>query len=614
MSNLQETERNTQVLWFSWIFIVAFFILDLLIPPSIAVGTLYVIVIFMLAQFERYEHLVGYAGLCVVLVIVDTFASGPDEVSWAILANRVMSVIAIAIATALLLQQKGLREQDKAKDILFRNLLESAPDAVVIVNERGRIELANKQVELLFGYRKSELIGRHVEMLIPKRYIASHQQHREGYFEVPDVRSMGQNLDLYALKSNGDEFPVEISLSPLHTDQGLLVSASIRDVTDRREADEKFRDLLNSAPDAMVIVNETGDIELANKQTEMLFGYGNGELVGQKIETLLPERFKNKHTGHRQHFFTSPNVRGMGQGLELFGQKKGGQEFPVEISLSPLETKAGLLVSAAIRDITERREKERELSQYARQLESKNKELEQFAYIASHDLQEPLRTVSSFVDLLIEDYGDQLAPDADTYLRYIADASHRMTQLIKGLLDYSRIGSESKLGEVDCEQLMTEIAKDLDVAIVEAGAAVSWSQLPSFVTYRNELRQLLQNLLANAVKFHKPGDKPIVTVSATQDAGGWHFIVTDNGIGIDEQYRDRIFMIFQRLHTRQEYEGTGIGLAHCKKIVDLLGGSIWVESTLGEGSRFHFTAMDHRREFERKISEGQRRESQGADT
>ena len=598
MSNLQEAERNTRVIWFSGVFVAAFFVLDLLIPPDIAVGTLYVIVIFMLAQFERYEHLVSVACLCVAMVVMDTFANGPEQVSWAMLANRVMSVLAIGIATALLLQQKGLREQDKAKDILFRNLLESAPDAVVIVNERGRIELANRQVELLFGYRKSELVGRHVEMLIPKRYVGDHANHRKGYFMAPAARSMGQNLDLYALKSNGDEFPVEISLSPLHTDQGLLVSAAIRDVTDRREADEKFRDLLNSAPDAMVIVNESGDIELANKQTEMLFGYGNEELIGQKIETLLPKRFQGKHTGHRESFFNSPNVRGMGQGLELFGQKKNGQEFPVEISLSPLETKAGLLVSAAIRDITERKDKEHELSQYARQLESKNKELEQFAYIASHDLQEPLRTVSSFVDLLIEDHGSQLDSDADTYLHYISEASQRMTQLIKGLLDYSRIGSQSTLSEVDCSQLMVDISKDLEVVIVEMQAEVTWADLPCFVTYANELRQLLQNLISNAVKFHRPGVRPQVTVSAHQEGTVWRFTVADNGIGIDAQYRDRIFMIFQRLHTRQEYEGTGIGLAHCKKIVDLLGGTIWVESEPGQGSRFHFTVVDHRRERE----------------
>lgn len=593
MPNLHEARKSQRVITLSSLFVFIFFVVDFFIPPTIAVGTLYVVVIFMLAQFDRFEYLPAYSLLCATLVVVDAFMGGPAGVTWPVLINVVMSLLAIGITSVLLLQQKRLREQDKVKDVLFRKLLESAPDAVVIVNERGRIELANNQAEALFGYDKSDLIGRHVEMLIPKRYRQIHVSHREGYFRSPVVRSMGQNLDLYALRGDGQEFPVEISLSPLQTRQGLLVSASIRDVTDRREADKKFRDLLDSAPDAMVIVRESGEIELANKQTESLFGYAHGELVGQTIEVLMPQRFRGAHSGHRQGFFAHPNVRGMGQGLELFGQEKSGREFPVEISLSPLQTKNGLLVSAAIRDISERKERERELNQYARQLESKNKELEQFAYIASHDLQEPLRTVASFVELLMEDYAGKLGADADTYLRYITDASQRMTQLIRGLLDYSRIGIQSRLESVDCEQLLRDVVKDLEVAIAECGGSVNWSDLPQLVTYGSELRQVFQNLLTNAIKFHKPDVKPVVRVSAVHESGGWRFTVADNGIGIESQHLERIFLIFQRLHAREDYEGTGIGLAHCKKIVDLLGGRIWAESTPGEGSQFHFTVMDH---------------------
>lgn len=598
MPNLHEARKSQRVITLSSLFVFILFVVDFFIPPTIAVGTLYVVVIFMLAQLDRFEYLPAYSLLCATLVVVDAFMGGPVAVTWQVLINVVMSLLAIGITSVLLLQQKRLRDQDKVKDVLFRKLLESAPDAVVIVNERGRIELANNQAEALFGHDKSDLIGRHVEMLIPERYRQIHVSHREGYFRSPVVRSMGQNLDLYALRRDGQEFPVEISLSPLQTGQGLLVSASIRDVTDRREADKKFRDLLDSAPDAMVIVRESGEIELANKQTDSLFGYAHGELVGQTIEVLMPQRFRGAHSGHRQGFFAHPNVRGMGRGLELFGQEKSGREFPVEISLSPLQTKDGLLVSAAIRDISERKERERELNQYARQLESKNKELEQFAYIASHDLQEPLRTVASFVELLMEDYAGKLGADADTYLRYITDASQRMTQLIRGLLDYSRIGIQSRLESVDCEQLLRDVVKDLEVAIAECGGSVNWSDLPQLVTYGNELRQVFQNLLTNAIKFHKPDVKPVVRVSAVRESGGWRFTVADNGIGIESQHLERIFLIFQRLHAREDYEGTGIGLAHCKKIVDLLGGRIWAESTPGEGSQFHFTVMDHVDELE----------------
>ncbi|WP_372781030.1 PAS domain S-box protein [Litorivivens sp.] len=597
MSNLMETRRSAHVLVVAWVFVVVFFLLDLLIPPDIASGTAYVIVVFILARYGRYDQLPLIACTTMALVVVDTFISGPQFVDWPILSNRIMTLMAIGISAALLLQQQQLREQDKTRDILFRNLLDSAPDAMVIVNERGHIELANKQVEALFGYKKSDLIGRPIEVLMPERFAQAHVGSRNGYFASPVTRSMGQNIDLRALKQNGQEFPVEISLSPLETDQGLLVSAAIRDVSERREADAKFRNLLDSAPDAMVIVGDNGEIVLANKQTESVFGYSQDELVGQPIEILMPKRFQGKHAHHRQSFFVTPIVREMGRNLELFGQKKTGQEFPVEISLSPLETKEGLLVSAAIRDITERKDKEVELNRYAQQLESKNQELEQFAYIASHDLQEPMRTVSSFAGLLLDEYRGQLDQNADTYLQYISDSSQRMTLLIKGLLDYSRIGSQSTLSLVKCDDLLSELRQDLEVIIVEQHATVRHSGLPELVTYGNELRQLLQNLLSNAIKFHKPGCPPEVTVSATKHEAFWQFTVQDNGIGIDPLYQDRVFMIFHRLHTTDEYEGTGIGLAHCKKIVELLGGTLWLDSEPGVGSQFHFTVPDRSAEY-----------------
>lgn len=593
MSKLAESGDTTRVVSLAWLFVAGFFALDLLLPVTIAAGLVYVIPIFMLAHHGRFDRLPVFACVTMALVVLDTLVHGPGAVDWATLSNRIMTMVAIGIAAVLLMQQQRLREQDKTRDRLFRNLLDSAPDAVVIVNERGYIELANRQVEVLFGYRKVDLVGRSVEVLMPERFAQAHINKRNGYFKSPVTRSMGRNLDLRAVKQNGQEFPVEISLSPLETKEGLLVSAAIRDISERREADAKFRDLLDSAPDAMVIVGDGGAIVLANKQTESVFGYSQEELIGQPIEILMPERFRHQHAGHRQHFFAGPKVREMGRNLELFGQKKSGREFPVEISLSPLETKEGLLVSAAIRDISERKEKERELSRYAAMLESKNQELEQFAYIASHDLQEPLRTVCSFADLLSDEYGGKLDENADIYLNYISGASRRMTLLIKGLLEYSRIGKHSTLSDVNCEQMVDRLIEDLEVAIAETGATIRHTSLPVIVTYANELRQLLQNLLANAIKFHKPDCPPNIAVSATRVGDQWQFTVEDDGIGIEARHQERIFLFFQRLHTAEEYEGTGLGLAHCRKIVELLGGKLWVESTPGVGSSFHFTVIDH---------------------
>ncbi|MFI6639129.1 PAS domain S-box protein [Streptomyces sp. NPDC050504] len=252
----------------------------------------------------------------------------------------------------------------------FRGLLEAAPDAMVIVDDTGIIRLVNAQTEALFGYRRLELLGRPVELLVPGRFRDHHQLHRDGYAANRQVRPMGAGLELHGLRKDGTEFPVEISLSPLETADGLLVSAAVRDVSDRKAAEERFRGLLEAAPDAMVIVDDTGAIKLVNAQTKTLFGYQREELLGQNVELLIPGRFRAQHTRHREEYVASRQVRPMGAGLELHGLRKDGTEFPVEISLSPLETADGLLVSAAVRDVSDRKAAEQHINQLASLVES----------------------------------------------------------------------------------------------------------------------------------------------------------------------------------------------------------------------------------------------------
>jgi PAS domain S-box-containing protein len=503
-------------------------------------------------------------------------------------------------------KQQLIREQEKTvRDAVrqqqdekrFRGLLEAAPDGIVIVDRQGTIVMVNAQTQNMFGYTRQELLGSHVEMLVPLHFRDIHPFHRTQYGKNSILRPMGADLDLYALHKDGSEFPVEISLSPMDTEEESLVIAAVRDISERKRAEEQFRGLLESAPDAMVVVDTEGMIRLVNSQTERLFGYDRLEIVGQPVEVLVPKRFRRKHTRNREGYYGQHPVRPMGMGLDLFGLRKNGSEFPVEISLSPLETETGLLVSAAIRDVTQRKRMEadvqklnEDLKQRAAQLEAANKELEAFSYSVSHDLRAPLRSIDGFSNVLLEDYAEQLPNEGKNYLERVRAAAKRMAVLIDDLLNLSRVTrTPLQLRFIN----LSRIAEDVVQALREnqPESQVTFVLAPDLMVEGdpNLLHIVLENLLGNAWKFSAKQPEPRIEFGQKTHVKERTFYVRDNGVGFDMAYADKLFGVFQRLHSITEFPGTGVGLATVQRIIAIHGGRIWAESAEGEGATFYFT-------------------------
>ncbi len=497
-----------------------------------------------------------------------------------------------------------LLRESRAVGARYGDLLESMPDAILILNDTGRIVLINSRTEAVFGHSRDHLIGQQIEILLPERFRAGHAGHRFRYFTQPRTREMGAGLQLYGLRRSGDEFPVEISLSPLRTDEGTLVMSAIRDITDRRKAEQKFRGLLESAPDAMVIVDRSGRIVLVNTQTERLFGYARAELLDQSVDMLVPDRFRARHPEHRTRYFADSRVRPMGAGLELHGRRKDGSEFPVEISLSPLDTEDGTLVSSSIRDISDRKHVERALQEKNVELERASRAKDQFLATMSHELRTPLNAIIGFTGTLLMQLPGPLTSDQDKQLRTVQSSARHLLSLINDLLDLAKIESGKvaiDLQTVPIDEVMREVCASLQPAAERKGLALSLQLVDAGLmahTDRRSLSQILINLTNNAIKFTEFGQVRL-EAARTELAGrqGIRISVIDSGIGIRPEDQTGLFEAFGKLAAggAKAAESTGLGLHLSRKLAELIGGTISVASEYGRGSHFTLTLPDQPR-------------------
>jgi PAS domain S-box-containing protein len=493
---------------------------------------------------------------------------------------------------------------DNSLNLLF----EASPDAILLLGSDGTITLVNRQLELMLGYDRTELFGQPIEILIPERFHENHVGHRNRFIQAPAVRPMGAGRNLLARRKDGSEIPVDIMLSPVlspiqnsgHANSDSLqgaVVATMRDATERVRTESRlsasealFKSLFDQAPDAIIAVDRTGKIARANRQSEVMFGYSVAELLGQPIEILVPDRYRHKHVGQRQTYIDRPASRPMGAGLELQARRKDGSEVPVDIMLSPVQLTEDGLVISVVRDITERVKAAKALQERAEQLDRSNKELEMFAYVASHDLQEPLRAVASSCQVLERRLGDKLEADTGQFLGFAVDGAKRMQALINDLLAFSRVSRTENRALISLRDPVERALTNLKTKIDETKATISQpTEWPEVYADTTQLGQVFQNLIGNGLKFRNPEVRPHIEIAAQPVEGGWLCSVKDNGIGIEKRYFDKIFTLFQRLHSRDQYPGTGIGLAITKKVIDRHGGKIWIESTPGAGTTFFFT-------------------------
>ena len=477
--------------------------------------------------------------------------------------------------------EQAQRQQRWADLAHYRAIVESAGAAIVSADMQGLVTSWNTGAERLYGWKWEEAIGRPLASLV-----AVDEAEEAPAWRLLRPGDMVEVREVQRRCKDGILLSVALTLSPILGEAGELVGVSevSQDLTERKQAEERFRLAVEAAPNAMIMVDGQGRVVLANHQAEQLFGYGREELLGSSVEVLVPEDQRQDHPLQRERFLAAPAPRHMGDGSELAARRKDGGEVPVEIGLTPVQTGEGRFVLASIVDVTERQRTEQQLKSQAEELARSNAELEKFAYVTSHDLQEPIRMVSSFCQLLRREYGERLDERGGRWLGFAVEGAERMQRLVEDLLDYSRVQTRPReLESTDLRQVVEEALRNLDPAGEEARIDVG--PLPAIVADHSQMLRLFQNLLANALKFRS--QRPLeISISAQKEGDGWLLRVADNGIGIPPAHSERIFELFKRLHPRERYPGTGIGLAMCRTIVQRHGGRIWVESTPGQGSTF----------------------------
>jgi len=481
-------------------------------------------------------------------------------------------------------------------------ILDTVIDGIITIDSKGLIQSFNAAAINIFGYEPEEVVGQNVKVLMPDPYQSEHDTYLNNHLDTGEKKVIGIGRLVSAKRKDGSIFPIELGVNDMIVNGKKMFVGIIRDPSKQAISKQLFRELseqmeliLDNAGEGIYGLDLNGYTTFANKAAVEMLGYTPEEMVGKSQHSLIHHHFSDgseyprKNCNIYQAFIDGKEHK---EDTEVFW-KKDGTPLPIEYTSRPIRNSKNEITGAVVvfHDITERKQHETEQENLIAKLSDSNEELERFAYLASHDLQEPLRMIRNFTQLLEKKLKGKLDEDAQKYLDISRNSAIRMQNLVEDLLQYARVGEEDqeRFESVDCNNTLEYIKENLNERLAETQTKITYNNLPIITANPIQISQVLQNLISNAIKYQKAGTTPEINISATEQNDNWEFRVQDNGIGMKQEYCKQIFQPFKRLHNATEYSGTGIGLAICRKIIQKKGGEIWAESIPDKGSSFYFT-------------------------